>query len=93
MVVGVCELELHIPGCRSLKQKRLVLRRLMDRARHRFNVAVTESAWHDQWQRAGICVVTVSNDAAVVHSILSRVQSLFEKDAHAQLVDVHVELR
>jgi uncharacterized protein YlxP (DUF503 family) len=93
MVVGVCELELHIPGCRSLKEKRLVLRSLMERARRRFNVAVSESAWHDQWQRAGVCVVTVSNDAAVVHSILSRVQTLVEKDARVQMLDVHVELR
>jgi uncharacterized protein YlxP (DUF503 family) len=93
MVVGVCELELHIPGCRSLKEKRLVLRSLMERSRHRFNVAVSESAWHDKWQRAGVCVVTVSNDAAVVHSILSRVQALVEKDPRVQMLDVHVELR
>ena len=93
MLVGVCELELHIPGCRSLKEKRLVLRSLMQRARNRFNVAVSESAWHDQWQRAGICVVTVSNDAAVVHGILARVQSLVEKDPRTHLLDVRVELR
>jgi len=93
MVVGVCELELHIPGCRSLKEKRLVLRSLMQRARNRFNVAVSESAWHDQWQRAGVCVVTLSNDAAVVHSILSRVQALAERDPRLQVTDVHTELR
>ena len=93
MVVGVCELELHIPGCRSLKEKRLVLRSLKDRLRNRFNVAVSESQWHDQYQRAGLCVVTVSNDAAVVHATLSKVQNLAEKDRHAQLTDVHVELR
>ena len=93
MVVGVCELELHIPGCSSLKEKRLVLRSLKDRLRNRFNIAVSESRWHDKWQRAALCVVTVSNDSAVVHSILSKAQKLVEKDTRAQLVDVHVELR
>lgn len=93
MVVGVCELDLHIPGCRSLKEKRLVLRSLKDRLRNRFNVAVSESRWHDEWQRAGICIVTVSNDSAVVHSILSHARSLAERDRCAQVTDVQVELR
>ena len=93
MVVGVCELELHIPGCTSLKEKRLVLKSLQARLRNRCNVAVSESRWHDLWQRSALCVVTVSNDSAVVYSILSKAQKLVENDMRAQLVDVHVELR
>jgi uncharacterized protein YlxP (DUF503 family) len=93
MVVGVCEVELHLPGTTSLKAKRLVLRSLQDRLRRRHNVAVSESDHHDQWQRAALCIVTVSNDSAVVYSILSRAQQLVEGDPRVELVDVHVELR
>jgi len=93
MVVGVCELELHIPASASLKSKRTVLRSLVDRLRRRFNVAVSEIDHHDLWQRSTLAIVTVSNDAAVVHSILSHAQRLVESEPRVQLVDLRVELR
>ena len=93
MVVGVCELDLLIPGSSSLKAKRFVLRSLKDRLRNKWNVAVSESAHHDLWQRATLCVVTVSSDSAVVHSVLSKVSNFVEKNPRVELLDVSVELR
>ena len=61
MVVGLLTVELHVPGSRSLKEKRMVLRRIKDRLK-KFNVAVSEVEHHDLWQRAGLAVVTVSTD-------------------------------
>ena len=92
MVVGVCELDLLIPGSSSLKEKRFVLRSLKDRLRNKWNVAVTESAHHELWQRATLCVVTVSNDSAVVHSVLSKVSNFVETNPRVELLDVRVEL-
>jgi len=93
LVVGVCELDLFIPDSSSLKDKRFVLRSLKDRLRNRLNVAVSESAHHELWQRATLCVVTVSNDSAVVHSVLSKVRNFVERNHRVELLDVHVELR
>jgi len=61
MTVGLLTVELHVPGARSLKDKRMVLRRIKDRLK-KFNVAVSEVEFHDRWQRAGLAVVTVSPD-------------------------------
>ena len=61
MVVGLLSVELHLPGAHSLKEKRMVLRRVKDRLR-KFNVAVSEVEHHDLWQRAALAVVTVSTD-------------------------------
>jgi len=63
MVVGLLSVELHVPGSQSLKDKRMVLRRVKDRLK-KFNVAVSEVEHHDLWQRAGLAVVTVSTDQA-----------------------------
>ena len=76
MVIGHLSIELHIPGARSLKEKRMLLRSVKDRVR-KFNVAVAEVEHNDLWQRAGLSVVTVSNQeqhadqelAAVVNEI------------------------
>ena len=59
VIVGLFSVELHIPYSQSLKDKRMVLRRLKDRL-HKFNVAVSEVEHHDLWQRAGLGVVTIS---------------------------------
>ena len=92
MVVGVCDIELHIPASASLKEKRYVLRSLKDRLRHRFNVAVSETDHHDLWQRATLSIVTVSNDAGVVHSVLSHAQRLVQSEPRVEVIDVQVEL-
>ena len=92
MVIGVGVVELHIPGCASLKEKRHVLRSLKDRLRRRFNVAVGEVDHQDLWQRTTLAIVTVANDAAVVHSVLSHAQRLVESEPRVELLDVQVEL-
>ena len=61
MVVALLSLELFIPGAQSLKEKRMVLRRIKDRVK-KFNIAVSEVGHHDLWQRARLAVVTVSTD-------------------------------
>jgi len=93
MVVGALRLEFHIPASASLKEKRFVVRSLTDRLRRRLNVAVSEVDHHDLWQRATLGVVAVSNEAAVVHSILSHAQDLVEREPRIALLDVDVELR
>ena len=61
MVIALLSVELHVHGSQSLKDKRMVLRRIKDRLK-KFNVAVSEVEHHDLWQRAGLAVVTVSTD-------------------------------
>ncbi|MCX6552961.1 MAG: DUF503 domain-containing protein [Acidobacteria bacterium] len=59
MVVALLSVELFLPGSRSLKDKRMVLRRVKDRLA-KFNVAVAEVEHQDLWQRAGLGIVTVA---------------------------------
>jgi len=61
MVVALLSIEMYLPGSRSLKDKRMVLRRVKDRVA-RFNVAVAEVEHHDLWQRAGLALTTVATD-------------------------------
>jgi len=78
MVVGLLTIELFIPGSQSLKEKRMVLRRIKDRVK-KFNIAVSEVEHHDLWQRAGIAVVTVSTDQAHAERELAAVVDEIER--------------
>jgi len=60
MRIAVLHVELHIPYSHSLKEKRMVLRRVKDRLQ-KFNVAVAELEHQDLWQRAALGIVAISN--------------------------------
>jgi uncharacterized protein YlxP (DUF503 family) len=62
----------------SLKDKRMVLRRLKDRLRDE-NVAVAEVAYQDLWQRAGLAVVTVATADEVAERTLASVMDEIER--------------
>src|SRR3954469_4898271 len=61
MVVGLLTIELHVPGSQSLKDKRMVLRRIKDRMK-KFNVAVSEVDHQGLWPRAALAVDTWGTD-------------------------------
>lgn len=54
MLVGLITFELHIPQARSLKEKRRVVKSLVERFHQRYRVSAMESAHHDLHQRAQI---------------------------------------
>jgi hypothetical protein len=78
MVVALLSVELFLPGSGSLKDKRMVLRRLKDRLA-KFNVAVAEIEHHDLWQRAGLGIVTVSTSENQAERELAAVASEIER--------------
>jgi len=78
MVVALLTVELHLPGARSLKDKRMVLRRVKDRLA-KFNVAVAEIEYHDLWQRAALGIVTVSTAEPHAEQELSAVVDEIER--------------
>ena len=63
MHVGACMLTLHVPASHSLKDKRQVVRSLIERLRRQFNVAAAEVEEQDSWQTAVLGLVVVSNEA------------------------------
>ncbi|HVQ42253.1 MAG TPA: DUF503 domain-containing protein [Vicinamibacterales bacterium] len=70
MTVALLSLECYLPMSQSLKDKRMVVRRIKDRLRA-LNVAVAEVAHQDLWQRAGLGVVTVATDDQGAGAILT----------------------
>lgn len=71
MRVAVLHVELFIPYSQSLKDKRMVLRRVTDRLQ-KFNVAVAEVEYQDKWQRAGLGVVAISTTDRHVEEQLAK---------------------
>ena len=92
MDVGILQLELLIPGCQSLKEKRHVVRSLKDRAKHRFNVAISEVDAQDNWQVAVLGIVTVGTDPKYVDGLLRKFVELAEEYREAEVSDYEIEI-
>ena len=75
MVIGVLTLQIHIPGCTSLKEKRSRLKPLISRLHKEFNISVAEVDQNDAWQEAVIACAVVSNDHSHAQQALQRVSS------------------
>lgn len=93
MVVGVISWQLSLPGCRSLKEKRMVVRSLKERLRSRFNVSVAETGHQDVWTRAEVTVVLVAGDRRFADSVLDRVDRFVEQDRRAVIAGTTRDLR
>jgi uncharacterized protein YlxP (DUF503 family) len=92
MFVGVARIVLQIPGARSLKDRRRVVKSLKDRVRARLPVSVAEVGDLERYQVATLGVCVVSNDSARCSEVLSRVANLAAEATDALVADVGTEI-
>jgi uncharacterized protein YlxP (DUF503 family) len=93
MIIGVCTIELSLPGNGSLKGKRNILKSLIARLRHDFNISVAEVGDNDLWQSAVLGVVCVSSGAGYAHGLLTRVMTWLENSHYdIEIVDYEISL-
>ena len=93
MSIGVLTIQIQLPGCKSLKQKRSRLKPLLIRLRREFNVSVAELDLQDMWDEATIRCVMISNQRQFSESAL---QSIINWVNHnwpdVSLVDDRIEI-
>jgi hypothetical protein len=66
--------ELFIPDCHTLKQKRAVVRPIVDGLYRRFRVSSAEVGQQEKWQRADIGVAVVSSSESHAIDVLGQVE-------------------
>lgn len=62
MIIGSLLIDLHLPTVHSLKEKRSIVKSVVQRLRNEFNVSTAEVGEQDRWQLAQIGVACVSSD-------------------------------
>jgi uncharacterized protein len=76
--IGFCEIELYLPGISSLKEKRGIIKSMLVKMRHKFNVANAEVGNQDTWQSATIAITTVSNSTTHLNQSIQNVMKWIE---------------
>jgi uncharacterized protein len=90
MRIAVLHVEMHFPYAQSLKDKRMVLRRVKDRLQ-KFNVAVAEIEHQDLWQRATLGIVAISTTAEHVEQSLAAAADEIDRVEPGAVVRTEIE--
>ena len=72
-MIGVLRADLSLPGARSLKDRRRVLRSLRDSLRNAFAVSCHELSPSEHPSRGELVVTTAGDDAALIRTTIDRV--------------------
>jgi uncharacterized protein YlxP (DUF503 family) len=86
--VGVAQLTLLIGDSHSLKDKRMVLRRIKDRVREKLSVTLSEVGEHDTWNRAELGCAVVSADRGKALEVIDDVIRVAMAAGGAQIAGV-----
>jgi uncharacterized protein len=92
MLMAALRLDLRIPACRSLKEKRRVIKTLTNGIRSTYQVAVAETGYHDQWQRTELGVAVVGSEGHHLRKVLHGVERFVERWAEVDVIDSDVTM-
>lgn len=91
MNILAIRIDLRIPGARSLKDKRFILKSIKDRIKNRFNVSVAEVEYTDLWQRAQVGIAFVSRDYRFGEKVTAKMLNLIESEPRVEVLDVRTD--
>jgi uncharacterized protein YlxP (DUF503 family) len=91
MIIGLLTLDLLIPPCGSLKEKRTTIKSIKDKIRNKYNVSIAEIDFQDKWQRARIAVVQVGNDYQYIEKNLNSVFKIIDTYGIIEITNHSVE--
>jgi uncharacterized protein YlxP (DUF503 family) len=91
MVIAYAVFDMHFPGCRGLKEKRMIVKSLKSRLRTEFEVSAAEVGSLDLLQRAQIGVAAVGPDQPPLDALLQHILRFVEQNLDGELLDVHNE--
>jgi uncharacterized protein YlxP (DUF503 family) len=93
MLIGTAQIRLFAPWAQSLKEKRMVVRSIIEKTRNQFHVSVAEVEDQDIHQSIVIGVACVAATAAQADSIIDHILDFIENNTEASITDVHREIR
>jgi uncharacterized protein YlxP (DUF503 family) len=87
MVLAYALFDIHLPGCRGLKEKRMVVKSLKARIRKEFEVSAAEVGSQDLLQRAQLGVAAIGPDQAPLDALLQNILRFVEGNLDGELLD------
>lgn len=92
-MIGVLTIQLILPGCKSLKEKRSQLKPLLARLHREFNISVAEMDLQDKWAESIIACAMIGNDGAHLQRSLDTIRKWIHSNwRNEQIFDDRIEI-
>ncbi|MEN8908395.1 MAG: DUF503 domain-containing protein [Clostridiales bacterium] len=92
MVVGVLKIDLYINKVFSLKDKRHIIKSIIERIRAKYKISIAEIDQNDKWNNSVIGVSLVSNGKDVVERMIDLIINFIEKDGRTDIINIEREI-
>ena len=90
MRAAALRVELHLPTPQSLKQKRSLLRPIIEGMRKLGSYSVAEVGHHDDWQLATLGIAVVAPDGTSLEMHISKLRRYLDSRLEIEVLDVFV---
>jgi len=91
MFIGLLALDIRLPGCDTLKEKRHRLKGVIERVRSKFNVSATEIGRLDSHQNSEVAVAMVSDERVIIEKVFAKVEEFFANGDGLVIADSSTE--
>lgn len=91
MQVLILKMKLRVSWCHSLKEKRMVVRSIVQRLKNKFNVSVSEVDEQNIHQTIVIGVSVVASDGKQLDSIKENIVNFVDEDTEPELIDIEYD--
>lgn len=93
MIIGAAQIKLYAPWVFSLKEKRMIVKSIVAKAKNKFNISIAEVAEQDTHQTIVLGLACVTESVAHADSIMDTVIGFIEANTEAEILDVQREIR
>jgi len=92
MVVGTGKIKFKLYGVSSLKEKRRIVKSIVNRIKNRFNISIAETDLNDSHLWAQIGFAVIGNDSRIINSKIDKVFNMADDIGLAQITDTQMEI-
>ena len=92
MIIGTGKIYLYANWVHSLKEKRMIVKSIIDKVKHRYNISIAEIENQDYHQSIVIGIACVSNDSRHANSVIENVLDYIENNTEAVVEDREIEI-
>ena len=91
MIVGVLRVDLRLFEAQSLKQKRSLVSRILNRVRSRYPVSAAEVGCQDLLQRCMLGISMTAATEAQINSVFNKLEEDIYQSGIAEIIDSELE--
>ncbi|MFZ5352712.1 MAG: DUF503 domain-containing protein [Bacillota bacterium] len=92
MIVGTCTVRIMLRTVNSLKEKRSIVKSIIDKIKRKYNVSIAETDLNDIWKSTELGIAYVSNNSVHANSVIHSIIEYLEDECMLEVINFNIEI-